>query len=399
MPEHDSMKVLWITPSFFPRVGGLEVYVENLVGSLATLCNVGLVTRRGQWFPRDEPLSHFTVSEVQPRGFSARWQTANELNRIATQFEPDIVHLGGAEAAAQRLALPEAMPVVATIHANDLTLARANQSDPLHVHHMVKGLNACAEIFAVSEHTAALCRKWGITAPIRVVTAGCDTEFFCPRPALGAQARQDFRLPKDVPILLTVSRLVPRKGHLNVVDAIRRLPFRVHWVVVGDGPCQETLAQAAVEFGIADQVSMWGVVSDDDLPGLYNACDIFVFTPEERHMSDGRIDSEGFGLVFLEASACAKPVIGSQVSGCKDAVIHGATGILVPPSDPVRLAQSIEFLLRDTYIAKNLGQGGCFWVKASGGWTRLARQTLECYQELLHKETVPCEPPDIRIPA
>lgn len=397
-PEPRPIRVLWIAPSFFPRVGGLEVYVERVVASLASLCHVGLVTKAGQWFPGDEPISHFTVSEMQPQGFKARWQTAEELAEITSRFGPDVVHLGGAEVAVYRCAIPESIPVFATLHGNDLTLAKSTAANPGHLARLIEGLNDCEHVFAVSQHTAGLCREWGITTPITVVTAGVDTECFCPWPAIGEQARQDFQMPEDRPILLTVSRLVSRKGHLHVLEAIRRLPFPVYWVVVGDGPCRDPLLRISAEYGLQDRVSVWGTVADDDLPGLYNACDIFVFTPEERRFADGRVDSEGFGLVYLEASACGKPVVGSRISGCKDAVIDGTTGILVEPGDPEQLSKAIEFLVRNPDIAKDLGAGGLTFVQASGGWPRLARQILEKYQEILHPSAEAVEPPPLRIP-
>ena len=372
--------------------------MERVVASLASLCQMGLVTKTGQWFPGDEPITHFTVSETQPQGFKARWQTAEELAEIISRFAPDVVHLGGAEVAVHRHAIPEPIRVFATVHGNDLTLARVTTANPGRLTQLVEGLNGCEHIFAVSQHTAGLCREWGITTPITVVAAGVDTECFCPWPAIGEQARRDFRMPENVPILLTVSRLVPRKGHLCVLEAIRRLPFPVHWVVAGDGPCRDQLLKASSEYGLEDRVSICGVLADDDLPGLYNACDILVFTPDELRFADGRVDSEGFGLVYLEASACGKPVIGSRISGCKDAVIDGATGILVQPGDPDQLSKAIEFLVRNPDISKDLGACGLMFVQASGGWPRLARQIVEKYQEVLQPRAEALEPPPLRIP-
>lgn len=394
----DALNVLWLAPNFFPKIGGLEVYVEKLVASLSHLCNVGLITNVGQWFPGDDPISHFTVSDTQPQGFTARWQTAEELARIVSEFSPDLVHLGGAEVAVHRWSIPESIPVFATVHGNDLTLARSTNANPGHLPRLIDGLNACDHIFAVSQHTAGLCREWGITAPITVVSAGVDAESFQPWPAIGEQARLDFQMPENVPVLLTVSRLVPRKGHMCVLEAIRRLPFPVHWVVAGDGHCRDQLLKVAAEYAMGDRIAIWGAVSDDDLPGLYNACDIFVFVPEERRMADGRVDSEGFGLVYLEASACGKPVIGSRISGCKDAVIDGVTGILVQPGDPGQLCRAIEFLVQNPDVAETLGTGGRTFVQASGGWQRLARQTVEKYREILYPDVEPAEPPPLRIP-
>jgi phosphatidylinositol alpha-1,6-mannosyltransferase len=118
------------------------------------------------------------------------------------------------------------------------------------------------------------------------------------------------------------------------------------------------------------------------LLAIYNACDVFVLTPEE-HESRGRLDSEGFGLVFHEAGACRKPVIGSDVSGCRDAVIHGVTGLLVPPEDPQPLAAAMERILSDPSTAQTLGRGGLALVRMLGGWPRVAQQTYQVYEEVL----------------
>jgi phosphatidylinositol alpha-1,6-mannosyltransferase len=227
-----------------------------------------------------------------------------------------------------------------------------------------------------------------------VLTPGCDIDFFTPWPVLGEEARALYQIPPDMPMILTVSRMVPRKGHLNVLNAIQQLPFPAHWVVVGDGPCREELIAAAADRDMTEQVSFLGKVSDDDLLALYNACDVFVLTPEERFWN-GWLDSEGFGLVLHEAGACGKPVITSDISGCKEAVIDGGTGTLVPPANADALAQALAFILTNAQAANSLGQGALELVRASGGWRRLARQLMDEYRKVLREELSVTEPHDL----
>jgi glycosyltransferase involved in cell wall biosynthesis len=392
------IRTLWVAPNFFPKVGGLEIYIEKIVESLADICHAGLVTKAGQWFPGYKEITHFTVSGFTFDSSAGRRQAGEELAHIVSSFAPDIVHLGGAEVGLYREAIPYSVPVVATVHGNDLTLVKHDLPEKGHLVRVVEGLNACQHIFAVSQHTAALCRQWGVVAPLSVVTAGCDIEFFQPRPILGREARAGYGLPSDVPVVLTVSRVVPRKGHLSILEAIRLLPFPVHWVVAGEGPGLEQLMRTARDSGMTDRVSIVGGASDDDLLGLYNACDLFVLTPEERRFNDGRLDSEGFGLVFLEAAACGKPVIGTRISGCRDAIVDGGTGLLVPPADPAALAAAMEVLLCNPETAREFGNNGLELVRASGGWPRLARQLLDKYEELLLDDLDPIEPSELRIP-
>ncbi len=380
------MRAIWITGSFFPRIGGLELFIEKTIGSLTDLCEVGLVTKSGQWYPGDKPIVHFTLEQPRTSNQSAAWRyLAEALQEVIPRFAPDIVHFGSARSAACRAIIPEGIVTVATVHGNDLTdlrPAEGEEEDP--TTSIVESLNACDYIFAVSNHTASLVRRWGVNSPVGVCTPGCDIDFYRPWSELGEQARIAWQIPTELPMILTVSRLAPRKGHLNVLEAIQRLPFRAHWVVVGNGPCGDELTEAIAERGMENQVSMLGAISDDDLLGLYNACDVFVLTPEERRIN-GWLDSEGFGLVLHEAGACGKPVIASASAGCQDAVIDGGTGILVPPSDPVRLGEALQRVLSDESLATSLGHGGLALVRISGGWARLARQTFDKYEELLNR--------------
>jgi glycosyltransferase involved in cell wall biosynthesis len=389
------MRVLWITGSFFPRIGGLELFIEKTIGCLSDLCEVGLVTKSGQWFPGNKPITHFVLEQPRKSNPANAWRhLAQDLQELVQRFAPDIVHFGSARSAACRVALPEATVTAATVHGNDLTdLRPGNPSEEDPTSYIVESLNTCDYIFAVSNHTSSLVREWGVKTPMGVFTPGCDIDFFRPWAELGKQARTAWQIPSALPLILTVSRLAPRKGHLNVLEAIAQLSFPAHWVVVGDGPCAEELSAAIVELGMESRVSMLGEISDDDLLALYNACDVFVLTPEERRIN-GWLDSEGFGLVLHEAGACGKPVITSASAGCQDAVVDGGTGILVPPSNPARLAEALELVLTDVSLARRLGDAGLSLVRFSGGWARLARQTFDMYEEILAQDrsTSPLDP-------
>jgi phosphatidylinositol alpha-1,6-mannosyltransferase len=124
------------------------------------------------------------------------------------------------------------------------------------------------------------------------------------------------------------------------------------------------------------------MITNENLRALYNACDIFVLVPGEQNFG-GRLDSEGFGLVFLEAAACGKPVIASDVSGCRDAVVQNETGLLVPPDDPSALAEAIAYLTGDPVAATMLGARGLASVRAAGGWRRVASDLTVLYAEVL----------------
>src|SRR5215470_5488398 len=156
-----TMRTLLITGDFFPQIGGLQVYVEKLAASMAGLCNLGLITKEDQWFPGAEPIAHFPVRNIRGPKTPEEWMAAaDEMLEIISRFKPDILHLASAGVAAYVDCLPRDTPVVATVHGNDLTAPwqEVPGRDPTVA--IVEGLNACDYVFAVSEHTGALCEQW-----------------------------------------------------------------------------------------------------------------------------------------------------------------------------------------------------------------------------------------------
>jgi phosphatidylinositol alpha-1,6-mannosyltransferase len=376
------MRVLWITGNFLPEIGGLQVYTERLTDALSHYCEVGLVTG-AQHTPPDSPVvAHYPVANITAPGDYRAWEQAQiQLASAVSEFGPDIVHLANANVAVYRNVIDRSLPVVATIHGNDLTAPWQRVPGRNTLHCIWDGLNACDRLLAVSRHTGGLVAEYGITTPLSVLRSGCDLDFFLP----GSESevtRERYGIPSDIPILLTVGRLVPRKGHLIILEALCRISASVYWIIVGDGPMRERLISSIRNSDLTEWVRITGEVSKEELRSLYQACDIFVLAPEEQRIGD-RLDSEGFGLVFLEAGACGKPVIGSDVSGCRDAIKDGQTGVMVPPGDPNALAEAIDRLLMDPELAGALGMGGLASVRAGGGWFRLACQVKEIYQELI----------------
>ena len=157
-------------------------------------------------------------------------------------------------------------------------------------------------------------------------------------------------------VVLTVGRLVERKGHDLVIRALTALEEQsVRYVIAGTGPEEGRLRRLAEALGVRDRVLFTGHVPDEDLPGLYAACDVFVMPSRALGARDG---IEGFGTVFLEAGACAKPVIGGWSGGVSEAVEDGVTGLLVDPHDPEALAEALRRLLRDPELRRRMGEAG-----------------------------------------
>jgi phosphatidylinositol alpha-1,6-mannosyltransferase len=156
--------------------------------------------------------------------------------------------------------------------------------------------------------------------------------------------------------LLSVGRLQRRKGHDLVLAALanwRPDDPPVRYLIAGDGDYRNALETEARSLGIRDRVVFLGPVTDDELPGLYAASDIFVL-PNRR---DG-VDFEGFGIVFLEAAAAGLPCIAGRSGGVPEAVQDGETGVLVSGTDALELAEVIRRLARSTDERRRMGERG-----------------------------------------
>jgi len=175
-------------------------------------------------------------------------------------------------------------------------------------------------------------------------------------------------------IILSVSRLVERKGQEKLIAAMSRIAAEVpdaHCVLVGTGPLAERLKQAAADHGVTSNITFLGGVSQDDLVRLYRSSELFALPC--RTLADG--DTEGFGLVFLEANACGLPVVAGAAGGTVEAVADGETGLLVDGNEVPQIAEAVLKLLRDRGYARHLAQTG--WERSqSAGWDVAARRFL-----------------------
>lgn len=161
-------------------------------------------------------------------------------------------------------------------------------------------------------------------------------------------------------ILLTVARLDEVKGIDIVMRAMPHVLDAVPdavYLIVGDGPLRERLETLASELGISDHVILAGRVDywSEELPQYYNACDVFVMTSRG---TTRRGETESFGMAYVEAGACGKPVIGSRVGGVQEAIRDGVTGLLVDPTDVGDVANAVIRLLTDDLLAREMGRNG-----------------------------------------
>ncbi|MHB1594668.1 MAG: glycosyltransferase family 4 protein [Streptosporangiaceae bacterium] len=212
------------------------------------------------------------------------------------------------------------------------------------------------------------------------LTPGVDNATFRPG-AGGAVFRQRLGIAPDVPVVLCVSRMVPRKGQDTllrawpaVLAAARAsngaIPNPV-LLLVGDGPFEPELRRLAARNGVGDSVIFAGPVPSPDLPACYDAGTIFAMPCRTRRRG---LDVEGLGIVYLEASATGLPVIAGDSGGAPDAVLPGETGFVVGGRDVAGLADRIVALLSDPVGAAAMGEKGLAWVDREWRWDLVANR-------------------------
>lgn len=200
------------------------------------------------------------------------------------------------------------------------------------------------------------------------LTPGVDPAEFHPG-IDGAAVREQLGLAGR-PVVVCVSRLVPRKGQDTLIRAwpavLDKVP-EAALLLVGGGPYSKELSKLADDVGVADSVIMTGPVTD--LPSYYAAGDVFAMPCRTRRRG---LDVEGLGIVYLEASACGLPVIGGDSGGAPDAIIDGETGFVVPGGDQDFLAERVVVLLRDPSRARSMGEKGRAWIERDWDWNQIA---------------------------
>ncbi|HIG45410.1 MAG TPA: glycosyltransferase family 4 protein [candidate division Zixibacteria bacterium] len=237
-------------------------------------------------------------------------------------------------------------------------------------------LNNSEKVIAISRVTADEFIAFGTdSVHIQVVYPGVDANRF--RPDTPDQSVIERFGLHNKKVLLTVARLDERKGHDTVIRALGMLAEEVPelvYLIPSIGREEERLRRLVQESGLKDRVQFLGLFPDEDLPKLYNVCDIYVMPNRVTTASALAGDIEGFGIAFVEAGACGKPVIACRSGGAVEAVLDEETGLLVEPGSDEAVVTAIRRLLHDPDLAKRLGEAGRRRVETTFDWPILSAQ-------------------------
>lgn len=361
-----------MTELFPPAIGGSAVLFEQIYSRLEG-SDVTVLTR-GAGSPVDNNGFRIRHDAAGPWRWDLRSAAAlrQHISRAAAirTFDPDsLVHCGRAlpEGLAALLSRAAGGPRYACwAHGEELRYAAASRELSFLARRTYAGASV---LFANSSNTAAMLEDMGVPkGRTHVVHPGVDPVRFNPSIDAG-DLRRRFA-PNDGLLLLTIGRLQRRKGHDVALAAVASLRERIpnlRYVIAGDGDERARLEQIVASHGLTDIVSFTGEVSAADLPRYMAACDVFLMPNR-----DDNGDVEGFGIVFLEAAACGKPVIGGRSGGVAEAIADGATGLLVDGTDRESVAAAIECLARSEPLRRRFGSAGRQRVLRSFTWDAAA---------------------------
>jgi phosphatidylinositol alpha-1,6-mannosyltransferase len=371
-------RVLIVTNDFPPRRGGIQSFVHVLASRLpegsvtvyAPSWDGAVAFDSRQPFPviRHPTSLMLPVPSVGRRG-----------GRILHEYSCDTVLFGAAAPLgllASSLRRAGARRIVALTHGHEAGWAALPGARALlrRIGDSVDVMTYLGEYFR-----ARLARALSPQAAARMerLAPGVDTAAF--RPGAGGEAiRQRLGIGRDRPVVVCVSRMVPRKGQDTLIRAWPRVlasaPGKPVLLLVGDGPYRAELSRLAQRIGVADSIRFTGPVPWEELPAYYDAGDVFAMPCRTRRRG---LDVEGLGIVYLEASATGLPVIGGDSGGAPDAIINGETGYVVPGRDATGVAERIIELLSDPAGAAAMGEKGMAWVEREWRWSLVARRLTE----------------------
>ncbi|MEX1178856.1 MAG: glycosyltransferase family 4 protein [Nitriliruptor sp.] len=382
------MRVLWVTNDLPPRAGGIEQFIGNLLdrvhpGSTVVVGPAGSGDAEQRTHDREQ--RYRTVRA--PGAVLPTRATRRLVVEVAREHRPDVVVLGASwplGELAPHLERQLGVPVVALSHGLEAGMAGAGLG-----HLVRRATRGVAALTTISDWAEDRLVPYVRAPRIERIQPGVDVDRFHPG-VDGRPLRRAWGVPVEAPVVVCVSRLVPRKGQdrlLAVWPEVRRRHPDAHLALVGEGPLGDDLARQAVALGPDAGVVLPGRVAWDDLPAAHAAADVFAMPCRTRLLGT---DVEGLGIVYLEAQAVGRPAVAGRSGGAPEAVQDGVTGSVVDGRDDRGLVAALDRWLSDPAARSVAGAAGRRWVERAWTWQVIADRFAGLLDEVVtdHAATV-----------
>jgi glycosyltransferase involved in cell wall biosynthesis len=372
------MRVLQLGKFYFPEVGGIETALKDICESLADQVEFRVLVANTRLRSEHEP-GKIAVTRAASAGRLFSCSMAPSYPLWARRFDADIIHVHLANPLAELSALlaKPGIPVVAHFH-SDVVRPVPGPLRAVYdrfLHSFYRRTNCI--VVPTPKHIDVSNFVPRYREKCRVVPFGIRVSRF----DLDEAGKKKVDALKDgLPTVLFVGRLVHYKGVEFLIRALESVNARL-WIV-GTGPLEESLKQLATKLGIANRIVFLGHVSDEELIAYYHACDVFALP--------SITNQEMFGLVQLEAMACRKPVVSTNLpTGVPWVNQHGETGYCVTPGNSNELAFALQRLLANPELCAEMGQAGRERVERQFSSAKMAEAMLQVYQEVLSEAYAP----------
>lgn len=361
-------RLLIITPDFPPARGGIQVVAQRLATGLHGM-QTRVLTLDSPGAGEYDEAAGLDVGRVGARALprSARNLLLNAAALgDALRFHPQVIlslHI---------VASPAAWAIRRALGARTIQYFYGDEIGAKPKLAAFAARRADAAI-AISAYTAELIAATGaVRANTTLIAPGVDIP------------GETTPLRAERPTVLTISRLEERyKGHDVMLRAFSLVLSKIpdaQWVVIGEGSLRPGLEQLARSYRVDRAVSFLGAVDDEQRDVWLRRADVFAMP---SRLPAGGFAGEGFGIVYLEAGAFAKPVVAGNVGGALDAVLDGETGMLVDPLDPLAVAEAVTRLLQDGALARRLGEAGQARAQLYA-WPKVVERVQALLLEQLH---------------
>ncbi len=375
------MKALLLAPPL-ARAGGIQRYTATLARALRDLLG-------------DQSVRCIAIRETHDRSSQARFSMALKLRfgwlalRDAARWKPDLI-------VCTHLALGPIGWLLANLYRRPYWI-------------IVHGIEAWAwlpgwkraalrqadRVIVTSAFSREQVVKRHRIDPERMASLPCTLdETLSAEPARDGLHRY---FSDDRRVVLTVARMAASedyKGHDVVLRALPQVVAKVPdltYVVVGDGDDRPRLERVAKALGLREHVVFTGEVSDPELASIYRRSDVFAL-PARTVVDDHRPKGEGFGIVFLEAMAFGKPVIGPRYGAPAELIRHGENGLLVDSEDPASVAEALLNLLTHPDAAREMGKAGSDWVQRHYSYASFREKLRQTLASSIQASQITCLP-------
>jgi phosphatidyl-myo-inositol dimannoside synthase len=367
----DVPRTLLVTNDYPPRIGG----IQRTLGSLVEQMPPDRIAVMAPSWEGDRSFDRTLPYPVLRQREAFLWPTPEVGRRVRAavrETRSDVVLFG----ATYPLAMlgpglaSRGVPYLAAAHGFEYWLSIAPGTHALMrraTSRAARVVVLCSDFIARRVRTAVPSR-----VPVSVLYPGADLERF--RPGLDTSALRAAWGIGAGPVVVCVSRLVPRKGQDVLIEGMaevrRRVPDAV-LAIIGGGPYEAALRRIAKGSAPRGSVRFTGPVDEADLPLAYALGDVFAMPCRTRLAG---LEVEGWGNVFIEAAACARPVVVGDSGGARETVVDGSTGVLVDGRDVAGVADAVATLLGDPALATAMGAAGRARVERAHAWPRIAKQ-------------------------